>query len=764
MNNRIARITGSVFLCSALGAASTTAHAASYRWIGSDNGAWNSAANWAPRGVPSKGDSASIGGKRKVSVSTDATIANLSVGAGAEIKNGGHLKVTGKTSSSGVFTGAGTLTVPTGATATFNVDGSGLSRQSKGLRGCALPHSGSASTVVFPSLINNGHVITNVAKGSRVAFSSIQNSGSLRIVSNGAATFQNIKNNRRLDISGTGTLSLAKVENTAGASLFIAATTPVNSHATSSAVQLDTLINRSGGKVTLQGRENGRSFDGKSIRNEGQMKIVGAQTALESDVFNTAGATLSLEGNAQIFSSDSSAPKLNNAGTLVKSAGSDATLNVEWNNTGEVVVENGTLHVRVPAGKACKQLSGTTTLEGGTLSLEDALGLTSNGTYEVAGGVLDGIGTIEGNLKNSGGHLKPGHSPGSITINGNYFQTNNGILDMEIGGTTPGTTYDQMLVNGTAYLGGTLNVIRWGNYVPAGGEFYILFEYFTRVGNFAQVLDALPLTGLTYEGTLTPTTYELSTYASGPIDTSPPTATIASPLNNAASPSITGATGTASDSVGLSNVTCRLYRYSNPVTGVPAAFWAGGTSWTATATSANEEPATGTTSWSFGFPALVAGRYSLRATATDTSGNNAYSATVAFWVDPNAPSVVTINAPLAGANLTSIGTISGTASDASNGSGILLAKGQLRRNSDGLYWNGSTWAAPFYSFSLSLSGINWSRSPSFPTGANLLPGSYSIIITATDKAGNTKAVGNNFNIVAPLGDAGSRQAPSGGAS
>ena len=760
MNNRIARI---VCLCGALSAASTTAHAASYRWVGANNGAWSSAANWAPRGVPTSGDSVSIGGKKKVVVSANTTVANLSVGAGAEVKNGGHLKVTGNTSSSGAFTGSGTLTVPAGATATFNVDGSNSSRQNTDIRGCALPPFGAGQkTVEFPALINNGHVITNVAKGSRVSFAAIRNAGSLRIVSNGTATFKDIKNTRHLEMSGAGTLTLAKVENTSGASLFISATTSLNSPTTASAVQLDSLTNRVGGKVTLAGNQNGRTFDGKSIRNEGQMKLSGAQTVLESDVSNATGATLTLDGNARIFSSDASAPKLSNAGKLIKSAGSDATLNVELNNTGEVVVENGTLHVLVPAGKACKQTGGTTTLEGGTMSIEDATGTSSSGTYEVAGGTFEGIGTIEGNLKNSGGHLKPGHSPGSIIINGNYVQMSGGVLNMEIGGTTPGVSHDQILVNGTAYLDGSLNIIRWGNYAPTQPDIYVLFTYYARVGNFDQVLDALPLAGLTYDTTLTPTTLELNTYLSGPVDTSPPTAAIATPGNGVAYTSSTGATGTASDAVGLSSVTGRLYRYTNPVTGVPAGFWAGGTTWTASATQTNERPATGTTSWSFGFPTLVPGRYSLRATATDTSGNSASSATVAFWVDPNAPAVVTLSAPLAGANLTSIGTISGTASDASDGSGIIVVKGQLRRNSDGLYWNGSAWATPFYSFTLSLSGINWSRSTGFPTGANLLPGSYSMIITATDKAGNTKAVGNNFNIV--TADSGPRRTPSGKAS
>ena len=285
---------------------------------------------------------------------------------------------------------------------------------------------------------------------------------------------RDIQNNRHLDMNVSGTLTLAKVENMGGATLCIAAANPLTaldrSRANSLVVHLDDLTNRKGGLVTLSGMKGGRLFDGKSIRNEGKMDISGAQTLLKNDMTNAAGATLTLDSNASVSASDSSAPKFLNAGKFIKPAGSDATMNVEWSNTGEVVVENGTLHVRVPAGKECKQNAGTTTLEGGVLSVEDSVGTKSKGIFDVAGGVLNGIGTIEGNLVNSGGHVKPGHSPGSITINGNYVQTNNGVLDMEIGGTTPGSTYDQILVNGVAYLAGTLDMVRWGRLLSVAGS------------------------------------------------------------------------------------------------------------------------------------------------------------------------------------------------------------------------------------------------------------------------------------------------------
>ncbi|RYF36546.1 MAG: hypothetical protein EOO38_27540, partial [Cytophagaceae bacterium] len=265
----------------------------------------------------------------------------------------------------------------------------------------------------------------------------------------------------------------------------------------------------------------------------------------------------------------------------------------------------------MPLGKGCKQTGGTTTLEGGTLAVEDPLGLLPNGTFEVAGGAVDGIGTIEGNVLNSGGHFKPGHSPGTITINGNFTQTAGGVLDMELGGSTPGTGYDQILVNGTAYLAGTLNMLRWGNYIPKNGDVYTLFTYYAKVGSFTKFVDATPLNGISYNTTLTPTDYEVNCYGNALIDTTPPVVSIASPVNGRAARTVPSATGSASETSGVASVTCRLYRYANPVTGVAAAYWSGGTTWTTTASATNERVATGTTAWSFPLPPLVAGRYSL---------------------------------------------------------------------------------------------------------------------------------------------------------
>jgi hypothetical protein len=52
------------------------------------------------------------------------------------------------------------------------------------------------------------------------------------------------------------------------------------------------------------------------------------------------------------------------------------------------------------------------------------------------------------------GTLLPGSSPGITTIEGDFTQTDDGLLQIEMGGLTPGTEHDQVRVSGVVSLGG----------------------------------------------------------------------------------------------------------------------------------------------------------------------------------------------------------------------------------------------------------------------------------------------------------------------
>jgi uncharacterized repeat protein (TIGR02059 family) len=87
--------------------------------------------------------------------------------------------------------------------------------------------------------------------------------------------------------------------------------------------------------------------------------------------------------------------------------------------------------------------------------------------------VTNGSGSIAGNLTNDG-TVAPGNSPGLLNIQGDYIQTTNGELTIELAGREPGTQYDVLQVDGKATLNGTLNFYFLGDFAPKYGVFTFL--------------------------------------------------------------------------------------------------------------------------------------------------------------------------------------------------------------------------------------------------------------------------------------------------
>ena len=71
------------------------------------------------------------------------------------------------------------------------------------------------------------------------------------------------------------------------------------------------------------------------------------------------------------------------------------------------------------------------------------------------------------------GALTPGLSPGTLSLVGSYTQQGpGGAFNVEIGGTTPGSQFDNVNVSGAgsvATLAGVLNVSLVNSFVPAPG-------------------------------------------------------------------------------------------------------------------------------------------------------------------------------------------------------------------------------------------------------------------------------------------------------
>ncbi len=122
----------------------------------------------------------------------------------------------------------------------------------------------------------------------------------------------------------------------------------------------------------------------------------------------------------------------------------------------------------------------------GTVDLKDPTSQLTGAELSNSGW-LGGVGIITAGVFNSG-TVHPGHSPGVLTISGDYTQTASGILDITLDGTAPGTAYSQLLVAGNVDLqeGNTLNVIP--GFTPnLSDTFYILHYSGTLAGNFTNI-------------------------------------------------------------------------------------------------------------------------------------------------------------------------------------------------------------------------------------------------------------------------------------
>ena len=106
-----------------------------------------------------------------------------------------------------------------------------------------------------------------------------------------------------------------------------------------------------------------------------------------------------------------------------------------------------------------------------------------NGDF-INNGLITGFGTFNNNFINQApGTVAPGASPGCTDFVADF--TNIGTLIIDVNGTTPCTGHDQLTVGGTAFLGGTLDVIL--GYTPTNGDEIVIIDASTISGTFATV-------------------------------------------------------------------------------------------------------------------------------------------------------------------------------------------------------------------------------------------------------------------------------------
>ncbi len=174
---------------------------------------------------------------------------------------------------------------------------------------------------------------------------------------------------------------------------------------------------------------------------------------------------------------------------------------------GGLALAGGTLNVTnvLTVSSGATLSGGAGTLNAGTVIISNGGVLTPGGgtvtigtTNIQAGGTLNGVGTVAGNVITDG-IVSPGNSPGILTIAGNFVQGSAGLLNIELGGLTPGTGFDQLVVTGNASLNGTLGLLQvpLSGFVPAPGSSYrFLSVGGSSSGTFSSILIPAAFAGM----------------------------------------------------------------------------------------------------------------------------------------------------------------------------------------------------------------------------------------------------------------------------
>ncbi|MCM0590374.1 MAG: Calx-beta domain-containing protein [Gloeotrichia echinulata DEX184] len=227
------------------------------------------------------------------------------------------------------------------------------------------------------------------------------------------------------------------------------------------------------GTATLSG--NNKFLGSRTIENQGTTTWTGGDIYLyDSAVWNnTDTGVFDIQSDRYFYHWYGNQPKLNNAGTLKKTAGTGTTyISTQFNNTGTVQVSSGTLNLQ--SGGTSSGIFKADT--GGTL-------LFSGGNYNFTGGSLTGSGVIS----ISGGTVSVNEATASevnnFTLSGGNL-TGTADLTIETGGTfnwTGGyqTGAGKTIIQGTATLSGnnkflgSRTIENQGTTTWTGGDIYL---------------------------------------------------------------------------------------------------------------------------------------------------------------------------------------------------------------------------------------------------------------------------------------------------
>ncbi len=331
----------------------------------------------------------------------------------------------------------------------------------------------------------NGVTLKGILTGARIAFEGgltldegqidvvlINANGNQTLGGVGDVLFSTDDRNNDLQVSTDATLTIGPDVTIHGVTGF------VGSSLGGRILNQGTIAADGGGTLTVQGISNfasGKLTGGAwHVTGDSTLRLIGAN-------INTNAADIRRDGpNARLLSDTGSSNALTGLTTnaidgrlTLTNGASFATSAPQFDNFGELTIGPSSTFT----------VDGTYLGTGETIvdGMIQAITVVNDAT-----GVLSGIGSIAANVINHG-QIHPGTTSGILSIRGNFTQSANGVLDIELGGTLAGSQYDRLNVTETAILDGTLSVRLFDGFGPANGQRFDFMTFGSHLGTFRSV-------------------------------------------------------------------------------------------------------------------------------------------------------------------------------------------------------------------------------------------------------------------------------------
>jgi autotransporter passenger strand-loop-strand repeat protein len=369
-------------------------------------------------------------------VSSGGAVFDTTVSGGAQYVSSG-----GSAAASVVLSGGMQAILDGGAASGATISAGGIQNVSSG------------GLVVDTTVLSSG--LQTVFAGGIASSTTIGNGGS-QVLSGGMATSSVVSSGGAQSVLAGGTAFATTVSSGGAQNVLsggIASATTVDNGGTqlvtSGGVALATIVN-SGGKQTVN---SGGVMSGTVVSAGGEQSVAAGGAALSSVISSGGIQAVSSGAMVQPTAVRQGGIIVNN-GTVVFAPTSTTTFDGTLTGSGAVLQQGAGTTIVTGDNHV---FAGTTTVTSGTLMIGD----TGNSNASLGGnvavttaGALRGHGTVGGNVTDNG-VLMPGGSIGTLTIGGNYTQSNNGTLVIEV---SP-TSGSQLKVQGTAALGGALQLL-----------------------------------------------------------------------------------------------------------------------------------------------------------------------------------------------------------------------------------------------------------------------------------------------------------------